>query len=112
MQKISREKVLETMLTIATGLMVIHLITHKKGFLTIAILIGIIGISSYYLSSKITWAWFKLAEGLGYVNSKILLSLVFFVFLTPVAFVFKLFNCFPIFVPYLFKVFGSLIKLH
>jgi hypothetical protein len=40
----------------------------------------------------IVLTWFKLAETLGWLNSKILLTIVFFIFLTPMAFITKFFH--------------------
>jgi len=86
----SKAKHQETILVICTGLILIFLVTKIKVLVTIAFLLGVIGISSPYLSSKIHWLWMKIAHILGYVNSKILLSAVFFLILTPVAFLMKL----------------------
>ncbi len=47
--------------------------------------LGIIGLFIPVLATWITWLWYKLSEGLGFVTSKILLSVVFFLILTPIA---------------------------
>jgi hypothetical protein len=86
----NREKISETILTITVGFIVLHLVFGHNLFLTIAVTIGITGIVSSYLSEKIAILWYKLAELLGYVVPKILLGLVFFVFLYPISLLAKL----------------------
>lgn len=96
--KPSREKELETILTLCVFLVLIFFmgerehLGHKKSLLTIAILLGLIGIFSKYLTSKISWAWLKVGELMGAVMSKVILSVVFFVFLFPIALLSRLFS--------------------
>ncbi len=87
-----REKNLETILTISTGLLILYLIFDVKLLLAFAIVISIVGLFLEFLSSRITWLWMNLAIFLGRINSKILLTLVFFIFLVPIAFVYRIFN--------------------
>ena len=86
----NKEKNSETILVICIGLMVLFLIFKIKAFLTASLLIGLAGIFSDWLSAKITWAWLKLATILGEINGKILLSIVFFLILTPIALLMKM----------------------
>jgi hypothetical protein len=85
-----RERTLETMLVITVGLLVLHLIFKKPWLLTAAAVIGLIGVFSNFLSEKITLGWTKFAEVLGRINAAILLSVVFFLVVTPIAFLRKL----------------------
>jgi len=87
-----KEKNLETMLTISTGLLVFYFIFNLKILIIIALFVSLIGIFFNYLSGKISWLWLKLAEYLGYITSKILLTLIFYCFLTPIAIISRLFN--------------------
>ena len=93
-KKLTREKELETILTICVALVVIFLISkqHHKYWLTLSAVLGLIGMFSKYLTSKIAWAWTKLSEGMGAVSSKIILSFIFFVFLFPIAMLSRLFG--------------------
>lgn len=50
----------------------------------------LITVLSEFVTHWIAFAWMKLGEGLGWVNSKILLGLIFFFFLTPIAFLYRL----------------------
>jgi hypothetical protein len=93
-KKLTREKELETILTICVALVVIFLVSknHHHYWLTISVILGFIGMFSKYLASKIAWAWMKLSEGMGAVSSKIILSFIFFVFLFPIAMLSRLFG--------------------
>lgn len=88
----NRSKQLETILTICVALAIFFLIFQIKTLLILSIGLGLIGMFSHYLSDKIAWAWLKLAEGLGFVTSKILLTAVFIVFLCPLALISRSFS--------------------
>jgi predicted membrane protein len=89
-----REKNLETMLVITVGMLVLYFVFREKtwsnNLLIASLVIGLIGVFSDFLSEKVAWVWGKIAHYLGTFNSYVLLSIIFFVFLTPVAFLFKL----------------------
>ena len=87
-----RSKHLETCIVIITGLLVFWLIYEVKVLITIAVAIGIIGAFIPGIAKWINWAWYKLAEAMGFVMSKVLLTLVFFIFLFPVSILYRLFN--------------------
>lgn len=88
----NKEKNLETCLVISTGLVILWFFYPIKMLLVAAAAIGIIGLFFDRLASIIHWAWYKLAEMMGFVMSKVLLTLVFFVFLAPIAALYRLFN--------------------
>jgi len=85
MKSIKREKALETVLTIATGLLVLSFMFHTKWLVVAAILLGIVALLSKYLAGTIAWLWLKLAEGLGFVMSRVLLTILFYAMLVPIA---------------------------
>lgn len=89
-----REKNLETMLVITVGMLVLYFIFRTKTWsnylLITSLVIGLIGVFSDFLSEKVAWFWGKIAHILGTFNSYVLLTAIFFIFLTPVAFLFKL----------------------
>ena len=78
------------LLVIITGFLVLFLIIKKSFLLYIAGGVALGSLFSEYLAEKIVWGWYKLAEGLGYVSSRILLSIIFFVMLTPLALLYRL----------------------
>ena len=96
-----RSKDLESILAIMTGLIVIAVIisddpiefsSTKMDFIYIAGFTGLLAIASKNFSKYLSKGWMKLAEGMGYVMSKILLSIVFFILLSPIAFIYRLFT--------------------
>ncbi len=91
-QPISRIKILESILAITTGLLALGLIFKIKILFTIAVLTGISGLMIPPLAKAIAYVWIKFAELLGYLNSRILLSIIFYLFLFPIALVSRLFN--------------------
>lgn len=88
----SKVKQKETMLTLCVAFVVWYLLSksHPNWMLYAGVLIGLVGMFSDFLSEKIHWAWMKLAEGMGWVMSKVVLSIVFYVFLFPFALLAKL----------------------
>ena len=89
-----REKTIETMLVITVGMLVLYFVFRQRTwgnyFLIASLIFGLIGVFSNFLSEQVAWVWGKIAHYLGTFNSYVLLSVVFFVFLTPVAFLYKL----------------------
>lgn len=92
-----KEKSLETLLVLVGALIVIFWVSSKKIYLLVALLLIFIGIISPFLSAKISGAWLKLAELIGSVMSKIILSLVFFIILVPIALLYRLTKKNPLF---------------
>ena len=85
-------------LVIVTGLTGFHFLFGDSPrlvpniFLYVAIGVGGISIISSYLAEKIVWAWGKIALILGTINSKILLSAIFYFFLVPIAILSRIFK--------------------
>ena len=82
----------KTMLTISTGFLVIFVITKLQWMLLVALIIGLIGILSNFLSKQIDFLWNKLAWVLSLIVPKILLSVIFYLILFPIALLSKLFR--------------------
>lgn len=83
---------LKAQLVIITGLAVLGVFFKSLYFYYSAALLGIIFLSLPWFSDLILKGWFKLAELLGWINSRILLSLVFYIFLSPLAMLNRLFS--------------------
>ena len=75
----------ETVLVITVGLLVLYLVFKKKVFLDAALIVGLIGVFSFYLSEKIDLMWGWLSRVMGTVSNTVLLTVVFFLVLTPMA---------------------------
>ena len=87
-----RDKVLEAILTIAAGLLLFYFIFKVKVLLFIVFALLVLTLISNFIGEKIAWLWMKFAELLGYVNGKILLSVIFFIVLYPISLIYRLFN--------------------
>ncbi len=87
-----RKKNLETSLVIVTGLLIIFLFKQWFPLLVIAAIIGLTGIFWDKAASGITWVWFKIAELLGRFIPKLVLTIVYYLFLFPVAMLYRLFR--------------------
>ena len=85
------KRIKETIITISLGLLVIFVIinrdkfidTDKEWLLFTAMGISLIGISWSWLSKVIHKGWFLLADKMGYVMSRVILSIVFIVLVIP-----------------------------
>jgi hypothetical protein len=75
----------KTILVIVTGLLALSLIFDQPVLVKVALAIGLVTVFITAAARAIEWLWFKLAMGLGWVNSRILLSIIFFGVLLPVA---------------------------
>jgi hypothetical protein len=80
----------ETVLVITVGFLLLYFLFKRVIFLNIALIVGLAGIFSFYLSEKIDWLWNKLSAILGTISNGILLTLVFFLVLTPVGLIRRL----------------------
>lgn len=81
-----------TILVICMGFLVVYLALHWKWALYTSLGVGVLAIASSYISQKIEWGWMKLSHILGFIVPNILLSIVFFIFLFPIALISKLFH--------------------
>jgi hypothetical protein len=79
-------------LVIVAGLLGMYFIFNVEVLLPIALGIAIVSIISSYLTEKIVWVWDKIALILGTINSKILLSAIFYLFLVPIALISGIFK--------------------
>lgn len=81
----NRTKSLETLLTIVAGLLALYFWLKNPWLLRGALAVAATGVFSPWLAAKIHAGWMLLAQALGWFNGRVLLSAVFFVILTPVA---------------------------
>lgn len=90
--KAAKTNASKTVLTITVGFLVVFIITKLKWTLIVSIGVGTIGVFSDYISEKIDFLWGLLTKLLSYIVPNILLTLVFFVFLVPIAFLSRIFG--------------------
>ena len=92
-KKVDRSKVLETMLVFVLVAVIFHLVAlnkgwiwlHEKEALIAAIVLAGIGLYIKPLARLIHRSWMGLSHGIGGVMSKVILSIIFFFTLTPLA---------------------------
>lgn len=81
----------QTVLVICTGLVLVYFIFDVRWVLYVAFGLGLMSILSTWISLKVEWVWFKLTHLLSLIVPNVLLGLIFFLFLTPIAFLASLF---------------------
>lgn len=86
----SREKDLETIAVLAAASLVFYYVFKKNGFILAAFALLITGLFFKAAASKISVLWLKFAELLGTFNTRLILGLVYFVVLTPIAVAFRM----------------------
>lgn len=82
----------QTILSIVVGFLALHYIFGGEYFLPAALAVGVLSLISNGFTRLISQAWAKFALVLGRINGNILLTFIFFVFLTPVAFLMRIFK--------------------
>lgn len=82
----------KTVLVITVGFTVIYFFTKQNIFLYVALIVGILGSVSTYLADKIDWVWTKLSWLLSLIVPNIVMTVIFYVVLTPTALLSRLFG--------------------
>jgi hypothetical protein len=91
MNDISNEKALQTTGILALACLIIGIVFQEFNLTYLAVLLLFIGLFLRNLSGRIAWIWLKIAESVGTLNTRVILVLIFFGILTPVAFLYRLF---------------------
>ncbi len=89
-------QVWKTILVLVLASVIAFLIWRVEWILLLGIGIGLIALLSTRLATLIHRGWMKLAEGLGWLNSRILLGIIFYFLLTPIALLVRLFRKDPL----------------
>jgi hypothetical protein len=95
-KKTEEYQVLETIAVMAAFLLLLNLFSHQKMLANSAFFLLLIGLFVRPVSRLIARWWLNFAKLLGALNSKIVLSMVFFLIITPLAFVFRFFSQNPL----------------
>lgn len=85
-------KAFESILAITVGLLVLYIWKGYSWALYVSVGVALSGLLVPFLRDLIVWSWSKLGQGLGYVNSRILLTLVYVFVLVPIALIRRLFS--------------------
>jgi hypothetical protein len=89
---IDQETALKSQLAIVVGLLVLSWIFDWEALIPIVTMLGVLFLLLPSFGKLVARGWLKLALFLGHWNGRILLSLVYFLFLTPIAFMYRLFQ--------------------
>jgi len=82
----------KTILTIVVGFLVVYIFTKWHWTLYVSLIVGVSSLFSGYLAQKIEFIWFKIAWLLSLLIPNILMTLIFYFFLTPIALLSKFFG--------------------
>ncbi len=93
---IRAEERLKTELVIVTGLLLLYVIFRKAFLLYSALALGLIFLFFPAPGNRIVAVWSRFVELCGWINSRVLLSIVYVVFLTPISFLAGLFGKTPL----------------
>jgi predicted membrane protein len=88
----TKEQTLKTNIVLAVAGLIFFVIFNSKWLLFLTFLILFITIISDKLAGLVAAAWMKFALALGFVVNKILLGLCYYLVLTPLAVLYRLFN--------------------
>lgn len=80
-----------TVLTISVGFGIMHLVIDQDWPLYVSLGIGVSGLISHSIRKGIDFIWMKMALVLSFIMPNILLSLIYFIVLVPLAIVSQLF---------------------
>ena len=86
----SRQKNLETCLVITTGLLLLYWLYEEQTLVIAAFGVSFVGAFVNPVATWITRLWDKLTDLLGGFTTKIVLVMVFFLLLTPLALLYRL----------------------
>ena len=82
----------KVILVITVGMGLLSLLFSSKILLYIGLGAGVLSLVSEKLAGGVVWVWGKIAMVLVFINTRILLSLVYFVFLLPISALSKMFS--------------------
>lgn len=85
-----KEKVLETIIGIVAGFIVIYFLTKWEWTLYLVGVVSVLSVLSGKLAKSLAEGWMWLAEKIGWVSNRILLSVVYLLVLTPIALIYRL----------------------
>lgn len=83
---------IKTVLIITLGFGILFLLTKYDWMLYVALSVGALGAMSSFLAEKIDWIWTKIGWILSKIVPNIIMTLIFFLVLTPTAFLSRLFG--------------------
>jgi hypothetical protein len=86
-----RQKVLETILVLVLFQVALFWYSREIFLLYLAFLFGLVGLTMPFLANKIHFVWMKFSHAIGYIMSRLLLTVIFFLLLFPISLLSKVF---------------------
>ena len=97
MKNTTQERAVHTsILGIVTGFVLLYFLFDQEWMLYVAGGVGLASILFKSIAKWIDWGWMQLARAIGFVNSRIILSAIFFLFLFPISLLYRLTNRDPL----------------
>jgi len=87
-----RIDILKTNSILSLALLICYLVFGGEWLLWLAGLLILGNAFESRITARMARYWMKFAYYLGYINSRVILSITFFLILTPIAFAYRLFN--------------------
>jgi hypothetical protein len=91
-----KEATRKAQLTIVTGMVILSLLLNQRVFLYVAGALGLVFLASPSGGTMLVTWWLKLGHALGWVNTRILLTLIYVFILLPFSLLFKLLSRNPL----------------
>lgn len=82
----------ESILGIVVGFAILFYFFQAQWLLGVSIIVGLLGLFSKTVAGWIHWGWMRLVGFIGYINSHLLLGIIFFIILFPIAMLYRLVN--------------------
>ena len=83
---------IQTVLIITLGFGFLFLLTKHNWMLYVCLIVGTLGTMSTFIGEKIDWIWTKLGWILSKIVPNIILTIIFYLILSPTAFLSRLFG--------------------
>lgn len=83
---------IQTVLIITLGFGFLFLLTKHNWMLYVSLIVGTLGTMSTFMGEKIDWIWTKLGWILSKIVPNIILTIIFYLVLSPTAFLSRLFG--------------------
>jgi predicted ferric reductase len=90
--KLQKTDPIKTVLVITVGMLIVFALTQWKWAFNAAVIVGLLGLLSSFIAKQIDYLWMKLAWVLSLIVPNILLSLIFYLLLTPIALLSRVFG--------------------
>src|SRR5437868_2192761 len=84
------KKEYSTIIVLVLAFIVVYILSGQIAFLYISLSIGIVSLFAPFIASKIHFIWMKLSEIFGTISSTIILTVVYFIIVVPLALLAKL----------------------